>query len=811
MMKRITIAFLGALAAFPQAQTPLTVFPSGGSAVGELRLRERRINGQDYTSLKAPHSLAVDVEYTLPSAYPTASGQCLTSTTAGVWSWATCGAVEYDVRTYGAVCDGVTDDTAAFDAAIAAVGSNRGVIVVPNGVCIVTTVDFTSSIQGVRGQGIYASVVKSATDAPVFNIPTVSGSAEFYYMEFRDLTIEGDGSSTSQVGISATGTGRLNVSAVSNVRFQTIRKGLYVSTSINSDYMKFIGNVCQTTYYCVEKAVGGSGWIINSNQISSLAGGTGIYIHGSDAVGDIVINDNHIEEGAVGIALYCDTTCSYGERNVVNGNKIDGTTTAPITAFNVQNSTFLGNRVQGGGAEVVTFTGNAVGNVYDANQNKGLQFSISSTSWLALNGSSFMIDGRGTGSQLHLASTTTGGMYAFSSNDHQAWVMGGIEWDGTQFIPRATQASILRLSQGRMAFFGETGLTPNVAYTPALRWELDSSYNWVPGADNSYSIGSTNVRPQVVYGRQGDFGGGAAGSYDAVNAKNTTTGAYAACYVMSATDSVGATVYGAGRLCGRYTSNNFSSEEIAIQTATGSGTYADAITIVNDDVTIADTLNVTGNFSAAIVNATGNPAYRVGGTTIVDSSRNGSFVNLSASGTLGVTGVATFTGSIATGADNTINIGSSGNKPIRVFTYGLSTYGSSYVVSGSDFNVQSGGTFTAASGSTFNLSTTIAGNVSPSTDGGGDLGTSSLKWGNAHINTADIYSTIRPDTTNVRALGASTRVWSKTWTNDIQINGTVTAPNGNAGQSATVTVRDAAGTGTCTLIFSGGLKTGGTC
>lgn len=33
----------------------------------------------------------------------------------------------------------------------------------------------------------------------------------------------------------------------------------------------------------------------------------------------------------------------------------------------------------------------------------------------------------------------------------------------------------------------------------------------------------------------------------------------------------------------------------------------------------------------------------------------------------------------------------------------------------------------------------------------------------------------------------------------------------SAGQSVTTTVRDAAGTGTCTLIFTGGLKTGGTC
>lgn len=35
--------------------------------------------------------------------------------------------------------------------------------------------------------------------------------------------------------------------------------------------------------------------------------------------------------------------------------------------------------------------------------------------------------------------------------------------------------------------------------------------------------------------------------------------------------------------------------------------------------------------------------------------------------------------------------------------------------------------------------------------------------------------------------------------------------NGQTGQSQTITVRDSAGTGTCTLVFTGGIKTGGTC
>ena len=45
----------------------------------------------------------------------------------------------------------------------------------------------------------------------------------------------------------------------------------------------------------------------------------------------------------------------------------------------------------------------------------------------------------------------------------------------------------------------------------------------------------------------------------------------------------------------------------------------------------------------------------------------------------------------------------------------------------------------------------------------------------------------------------------------LDIRGTVYAPSGASGISTTVTVRDAAGTGTCTLVYSGGLLTGGTC
>lgn len=63
---------------------------------------------------------------------------------------------------------------------------------------------------------------------------------------------------------------------------------------------------------------------------------------------------------------------------------------------------------------------------------------------------------------------------------------------------------------------------------------------------------------------------------------------------------------------------------------------------------------------------------------------------------------------------------------------------------------------------------------------------------------------------NIVATGTLTGVTDITATGTIRAN-TAFSANGSAGLSATTTVRDAAGTGTCTLIFTFGIKTGGTC
>ena len=109
MNKPFILCVLAALAAFGQSQTPLTITQSAGSATGELRMQERRTNGQDYVGIRAPQSVAANTVWTLPSADGT-SGQCLQTDGSGQWGWAACSSTLPVVDTTG-IAKGSSDAT----------------------------------------------------------------------------------------------------------------------------------------------------------------------------------------------------------------------------------------------------------------------------------------------------------------------------------------------------------------------------------------------------------------------------------------------------------------------------------------------------------------------------------------------------------------------------------------------------------------------------------------------------------------------------------------------------------------------------
>lgn len=204
-------------------------------------------------------------------------------------------------------------------------------------------------------------------------------------------------------------------------------------------------------------------------------------------------------------------------------------------------------------------------------------------------------------------------------------------------------------------------------------------------------------------------------------------------------------------------------------------------------VTTGGSLTVTGSATANRFNATSTNPYQISGTTIVDASRNATFVGLTTSGAVSLAGStisagSTFSSDLIATTNATYALGSSG---VRWLGY-LST-----------LNVSS----------TFTFNGTLTGDIIPTTSAVYVLGSSSSLWNNIHAEVMTVYTSLLPDASASANLGGSTRRWTKTWTGDLDITGSVTAPSGGTGVSGTFKFRNKDNTGECTQVISGGITT----
>jgi hypothetical protein len=232
---------------------------------------------------------------------------------------------------------------------------------------------------------------------------------------------------------------------------------------------------------------------------------------------------------------------------------------------------------------------------------------------------------------------------------------------------------------------------------------------------------------------------------------------------------------------------------ILLRTASTSGVMAERLRIDSAGLaSFSAGVDITGNLSAAVINATGSPAYRVSGTTVINASRDATFVGLTTSGAVSLAS-STITASSTFSSDLIATTGSTyalGSNAVRWLAYLNST------------NIN--GTVT--------LNGTITGDILPTSNNTYINGSSSAYWNQVASETFYVENSgrIRPRTANTGSVGISSARFNKGWFTDMDITGTITPPSGTA-FSGTKTVRDAAGTGTCTLTFSSGIMTGGTC
>jgi hypothetical protein len=521
----------------------------------------------------------------------------------------------------------------------------------------------------------------------------------------------------------------------------------------------------------------------------------------------------------------------------------------------------------------------------------------------------------------------SGGNVAIGSspNTSTLLVKGASGAQGSLELKHGTASSSLQLyAESSFSVLGTYTSSPLIFATDSAgRWRFDAAGMFRPESDDTYDIGLTGTRVRGVYSKIIDTArSGGTGDYvltrklQLFDNTGSTTGAasWDLNVVMSGAgafqnsyfylrDNAGNTVWRADKIASGspVATTTIYTDLLPDSTANARDLGKtlqrwDEINGASMDLTGA--ANITGNLSAAVVNATGSPAYRVSGTTVIDASRN-----LSNIGTGEFSGLITASAGVAFGASSTFasdaayDFGTSSNKLRRLYATGWTIYGSAFAASGSTITLQSGSTFVDARCSTNgnvltsdgsgnitcqapaasslpvadttniikgsadatkllrfevdgfttattrtltpqNNSYTIAGTdiaqtfTQTQTFNGstalvlngnitGDLlftsanvyivGNGTNYLNNVHSSTFTAYGQIKPASgVTTVDLGGSTVPFRKLWIGDISFTGTMTPPSGSA-FTGTKTVRASGGVSDCTLTFSAGIMTGGTC
>lgn len=103
----------------------------------------------------------------------------------------------YDVRAYGALCDGSTDDTTAVQDAITAATSTGGIVKFPAGICMVTNITLASGVvlQGIGQDYDKGSVIKkhasSNTSLPMIDVSGADTDHRIQNAGVRDMLLHG--------------------------------------------------------------------------------------------------------------------------------------------------------------------------------------------------------------------------------------------------------------------------------------------------------------------------------------------------------------------------------------------------------------------------------------------------------------------------------------------------------------------------------------------------------------------------------------------------------------------------------------------
>lgn len=357
----------------------------------------------------------------------------------------------------------------------------------------------------------------------------------------------------------------------------------------------------------------------------------------------------------------------------------------------------------------------------------------------------------------------------------------------------AAAGSFITTNTVQVGLLGNKSTSGIWTYTGGIVVQASSTArNWTPESDAAYTLGTAAAR-----WLSGAFSG----------------------MVLMGDGGTGVRIENSAGITTWYNASNV--QRVQISQAGGAST-------VSGSIFTANASGITNQMNTSGINTT--IAYLVNGVSAIDSSRNGSFVNVTASGSGSVIGGVNFTGAGGVSGISALSIAGGFQAASVIVNTGLFTYNrpGGAVTTGhclTALNSIGDAAWAACGSGSFITSNSAQTGMSGNKDTSG-----TWTWGTVGALSTDITNagilTIRNGSGVQRVqlsqagggagVSGSVSVSNSGGVTSKMDNGGVSSTvgytaNGLAGSSGTLTVRNSAGSGTCTITVTFGLITGSTC